>query len=178
MKSGVCIVECIDDNDPGSEGRLLREVLLLMSVEVELVRVKRVQELFQAIAASEMAYLHIATHGSISDTDGFRGWWTSQNVGTKRLMHALEPKARCQAIVSTACKSGSAGFAKYIVNTMGVKYYIAPSGKPQWHNAALFAHVYYHKLFKTRGTVEKAFNSYDENYKNPHGFKLFKRTVS
>lgn len=179
MKTGVRIVECIDkEGDPGSEGRFLLEALRLMEVDVELFRVKKIEALFEAISTSEMKFVHVATHGALTDTNNFRGWWTDRGVGSKRTVKQMAPKAKCKAIVSTACKSGTSGFADYVVNTMGVPYYIAPTGSPRWHNAALFTHIYYHKLFQTKGTVEKAFGSYQRSHKNPHGFQLFERDAT
>lgn len=178
MKIGVHIVECVDREDPGSEGRFLREALRLMHVEVELVRVNEIESLFEAISKSEMKFVHVATHGQLTSTNKFRGWWTDQGVGTKRTVRKLDPRAKCKAIVSTACKSGNSGFADYVVNAMGVPYYIAPAGSPRWHNAALFTHIYYHKLFHSKGSVEEAFGSYSAGYKNPHRFKLFERDAT
>lgn len=147
-----------------------------MDVKAQLIRVTKIEALFEAIAKIEMRFSHIATHGQLTKTDKFRDWWTARGVGSKQKLDTLKPKpkAKCEAIVSTACKSGSSGFANYVVNTMGVPYYIAPTGSPKWHNAAIFTHIYYYKLFLTKGTVEKAFRSYNEAYKNPHSFRLFK----
>lgn len=175
MTNGVCIVECIGEDDPGSEGRFLREVLRLMEVEVELVRVTRVEELFEQIGATEMKYVHVSTHGQLTRTKTFEGWWTPQNVGTKARAQKLVRKTECTAIVSTACKSGAGGFGKFVVNEMGANYYIGPTGCPYWQNAALFTHIYYYKLFQSTGTVEKAFQSYLDKYANKHQFRLFQR---
>lgn len=178
MKNGVCIVECIEKDDPGSEGRFLLEALRLMDVEVKLIRVKEIDALFDAISATDMDFVHVATHGKLTQTEKFLGWWTDQGVGSKQILGNLNPTAKCKAIVSTACKSGSSGFADYVLNRMGVPYYIAPTGCPTWHNAALFTHIYYHKLFQTKGTIEKAFKSYSTAYKNPHKFQIFKREAT
>jgi hypothetical protein len=176
MKTGVRIVECIDkEDDPGSEGRFLLEALRLMEVDVELLRVKKIEDLFEKISTSEMKFVHIATHGVITDTKNFRGWWTHRGIGNKQTVKQIKPKAQCKAIVSTACKSGVSEFANYVVNTMGSSYYIAPTGSPSWHNAAFFTHIYYYKLFQAKGTVEKAFKSYQESFRNPHKFQIFKR---
>jgi len=173
MKLGVTIVECVDVDDPGSEGRMLREVFNLMGVESELVYVTSISELLKAIDKSKMRYVHVSTHGRISSNDKFKGWWTPQGDGTKSafLKHDLDLSNK--AIVSTACKSGAKGFGKYLTEVLNCKCYIAPSGSPKFYNAALFSHIFYHKLFNTKKSFEKAFNSYEKNYKNPHGFKLF-----
>lgn len=178
MKTGVRVIECVSKEDPGSEGRFLREVLRLMRVDVELVRVTKIEDLFEAITTSKMKFVHVATHGALTDANKFQGWWTNRGIGSKSVVKKLAPKFRCEAIVSTACKSGSSGFASYVVNTMGVPYYIAPAGSPKWHNAALFIHIYYHKLFLAKGQVEKAFQAYRAAYKNPHKFEIFERDAT
>lgn len=178
MKRGVCIIECVDENDPGSEGRMLREVFNLMGVESQLVRVSSIDELLEAVADSGFLHVHVSTHGALTGDEKFRGWWTPNGSGTRRHVQKVSIKLSCTSIVSTACKSGAKGFAEYVTSTWGSRYYIAPSGCPTFYNAALFSHIYYHKLFKTRRTVPNAFASYEENYKNPHGFKLYPRNAT
>lgn len=178
MNRGVCIIECLDNDDPGSEGRVLKEVFNLMKVESKLIRVTSIDQLLAAVAKSPFEHIHISTHGAMTDEEKFRGWWTPQGSGTKRKLERHPIKLTCTSIVSTACLSGSKGFAKHVTNQWGCKYYIAPTGSPRFYNAALFAHIYYHKLFKTKGSVSKAFVSYAKNYKNPHGFVLHKRDAT
>lgn len=76
MKHGVCIVECFDQSDPGSEGRVLKEIFNLMQVESGLVRVRSIEDLFETIAASDMKYVHVSTHGAETNSKTFGGWWT------------------------------------------------------------------------------------------------------
>jgi hypothetical protein len=175
MKHGVLIIECLDENDPGSEGRVLEEVLKLMQVESKLVRVTSIKQLLAAIAKTGFKHVHISTHGAITDAKKFRGLWTPNGEGTKRTVEKCGIKVGCTSIVSTACRSGSKGLAKYVTEKWGVDFYIAPTGSLHFHNATLFSHIYYHKLFRIKGTVFKAFASYAENYKNPHGFVLYRR---
>lgn len=178
MNRGVYIIECLDKNDPGSEGRMLKEVLNLMKVDSKLIRVTSIDKLLAAVAKSPFEHIHISTHGAVTDEKKFRGWWTPRGSGTTRKMEKQQVKLTCTSIVSTACLSGSKVFAKHVTNQWGSKYYIAPTGNPRFYNAALFAHIYYHKLFKTKGSVYSAFASYAKNYKNPHGFVLYKRDAT
>lgn len=173
MKRGVYIVECLDEDDPGSEGRVLREVFNLMEVESKLIRVASIDRLFSALSDNEFQHVHISTHGAVTDDNKFKGWWTPNGLGSKRMVNKHRVVLSCKSLVSTACLSGSKGFAKYVTDVWGSKYYIAPTGSPRFHNAALFSHIYYHQLFRSRGTVSKAFSSYLETYKNPHNFTLF-----
>ena len=178
MRRGVCIIECLDEKtDPGSEGRALKEVFNLMEVESKLATVTSINELLETIAQSKFQHIHISAHGAVSKAKRFRGWWTPHGSGTKQIVGACEIKLTCTSIVSTACRSGAKEFARYITNEWGSKYYIAPAGSPRFYNALLFSHIYYHKLFKTKGTVAKAFASYAETYKNPHGFAIYKRSA-
>lgn len=172
MKSGVCIVECVDPEDPGSEGRLLSEIFKLMQIEHELQQVNSPEELFDALAQTKMKHAHVSTHGTVGDDDRFLGWWTPEGTGRKKIVDRLQPRLKCTGLVSTACKSGNAKFASYVVNTLGVEYYIAPRNSPWFHNAAFFCHIYYQKLFRTKRSVPAAFNSYEKYYRNPHGFVL------
>ncbi len=150
MKNGVCIIECLDDCDPGSEGRLLREVFKLMQVDSELVRVSSIADLLSAVENSCYQHIHVSTHGAVTENNKFRGWWTHKGSGTRRTVEQQEIKLKCTSIVSSACLSGSNGFAKYVTDPWGSKYYIAPTGSPSFYNATLFSHIYYHKLIKTK----------------------------
>lgn len=177
MKRGVCIIECVDPDDPGSEGRVLKEIFNLMQVESALVRVSSIDELFDAICNAEFRNVHISTHGAISNDqrERFRGWWTPNGVGSKKRLAEKNIKVACTTIVSTACKSGERGFANVVTNNWGSQYYIGPTGSPNFYNSALFSHLYYHKLFKTKRKVRDAFKSYTDGFKNPHGFALYQR---
>lgn len=175
MTRGVCIVECLDKDDPGSEGRALKEIFNLMEVDSELVRVKSIFELFEAIAETAFPHVHVSTHGVTTDADKFGGWWTHRGRGSKSVIQEIDLEFSCTSIVSTACKSGSREFAEYVLQ-LGSRFYIAPTGKPTFYNAALFSHIYYHKLFKTKKSVRKAFSSYEDGYKNPHGFRIFPKS--
>lgn len=173
MKNGVHIIECLDQKDPGSEGKCLRHVFKLMEIETKYTHAKSIDVLLSAIEGSRYKFIHISTHGAVGKEDQFKGWWTPSGIGTKRHVFKLNGKLKNTAIISTACKSGAKGFGRHVVDIMGCKYFIGPSGSPKFYNSTLFAHIFYHKLFKTKGGVAAAFKSYDENYKNPHGFKLY-----
>ena len=177
MKNGVLIIECPDDTDPGSEGRLLQEVFRLMEVPHKLLRVQTIQDLISAVSESEFKYVHVATHGVVTDNSAFKGWWSPKGTGTKKTFSGQQGTFGTSCIVSTACRSGVAGFGRHVVDVLGSKYYIAPTGSPLWHNAALFSHIFYYKLFRTKTSVRMAFKSYDESYKNPHDFKLYARAA-
>jgi hypothetical protein len=177
MMRGVQIIECQDPDDPGSEGRLLQEVFKLMDVRSELVRVASIEQLIASVAESKYKFVHVSTHGVVGDEKRFKGWWTAGGRGSKKAFEEFEKTFTSKCIVSTACMSGAESFGKHVVGFLGAKYYIAPKGSPYWHNAALFSHIFYFKLFRTKGTVEKAFSSYAQSYKNPHAFKLFRNGV-
>lgn len=174
MKAGVRIIECMDGDDPGSEGRLLHEVFKLMGVSSELVQAGSIKELIALVRESKYKYVHISTHGVVEE-NAFKGWWSSDGIGKKKAFASSKNAFNSKCLISTACMSGSEGFGKHVVGFLGAKYYIAPKGSPYWHNAALFSHIFYFKLFRTKGAVRKAFNSYAQSYKNPHEFKLFQQ---
>lgn len=180
MKDGVLIIECLDKDDPGSEGRLLKELFNLMQVASQRVRVASIDKLLEALADSAFRHVHISTHGSVTDDDEekFRGLWTPKGVGTRHAVGRTPIKLACTSIVSTACKSGSKGFAKHVADQWGVKYYIAPAGSPFFYDAAFFALTYYYKLFINKLTVPKAFASFAQNHENPHSFTLSRRNTT
>ena len=175
MKPGVEILECLDPYDPGSAGQALKHLFNLMKVESKHRRVHSVDELLESIADSKFKFAHISTHGSTDeDEERFRGWWTPSDIGGRRRLSNFRGRIETTAIVSTACKSGVSSFGKYVVDELGSRYFIGPKLSPTFHNSIFFAHIFYHKLFKTKRSVSKAFNSYAESYKNPHKFTLFR----
>ncbi|WP_186187844.1 hypothetical protein [Burkholderia gladioli] len=176
MKHGVKIIECLDESDPGSEGRFLKHSFNLMQIESLYRHVNSIDGLLSEIAKSTFKYIHISAHGEVADEeDRFRGWWTPNGTGTKAKVAGLVGNVKATAIISTACKSGTKGFGRYVVDELGCQFFIAPAGSPLFYNASLFSHLFYHKLFKTKRGVVSAFNSYAENYKNPHRFRIYER---
>lgn len=173
MKNGVHIIECLDGDDPGSEGRCLRHVFNLMEVPSKYEHVHSIKELVDAMKRSKYRYIHISTHGTVDKSDKFIGWWTRAGHGNRPALAALKGRLKCRAVISTACKSGVESLGRFLVDVAGSKYFIAPGGSPRFHNAILFSHIFYHKLFFTRKGVHRAFKSYAKQYKNPHKFSLF-----
>ena len=176
MKHGVHIFECLDSDDPGSEGRALKHLFNLMGVESKYSKVDSIDRLLEGIANSNFMFAHISTHGS---TDGrgekFKGWWTPSGIGSKARVSKFKGRFKTTAIISTACKSGVSSFGKYVVNELGSRYFIGPKGSPFFFDSFFFAHIFYHKLFITKRNVFKAFASYANAYKNPHKFALFRQ---
>ncbi|UQS89782.1 hypothetical protein M5C90_31445 [Pseudomonas chlororaphis subsp. piscium] len=66
MTKGVCIIECVCEDDPGSEGKVLKEIFNLMQVKSKLIRVKSIKQLLKALTQTEMTHVHIATHGAVT----------------------------------------------------------------------------------------------------------------
>lgn len=172
-EKGVLILECIDHSDPGSEGRFLSHMFNLMKVKSQYVEVRTRKQLLSLIGCSPYNYIHITTHGVVSEK--FVGWWTPDSEVDKANLRSLEGKLTGKTIVSTACGSGDKAFCKYIVHKLGCKFFLAPKGKPKFHNSIMFAHIFYHKLFVLKQSVNKSYEAYDKNYKNPHCFTFYKR---
>jgi len=173
MRRGVEIIECLDKDDPGSEGRCLKHIFNLMEIESNYSHVGSIDELLRAITESKFQYIHISAHGATDSEDQFRGWWTPKGIGSRANVAQIHGKVKATAIISTACKSGSMSFGRYVVDELGCKYFIGPTGCPKFYNASLFAHIFYHKLFKIKRRIPDAFKSYAKIYTNPHGFKLY-----
>lgn len=178
MNNGVLILECLSKSDPGSEGRFLSHMFDLMQVKSQYVEVRTHEQLFAMIQSCPFEYIHITTHGSVSEEEKFRGWWTPNGTAKKSRISALEGKVSCKAIISTACLSGTKGFGEYVVNKLGSKYYVGPNGSPKFHNSVFFAHIFYHKIFILGSGVKKAVASYRTSYKNPHKFTVYVRRNS
>lgn len=173
MKHGVKIIECLDADDPGSEGHCLKHIFNLMEIDSSYSHVDSIDGLLSAITKSKFQYIHISTHGVIGDTDRFKGWWTPNGIGKPEKVRKLSGKLEEKTIISTACKSGVTGFGRFVVEQLGCQHYIGPTKSPNFYNASFFSHIFYHKLFMTKGSVRSAFKSYEKQYRNPHGFTLY-----
>jgi hypothetical protein len=176
MKPGVQIIECLDSDDPGSEGRGLKHLFDLMEIESKYSSVNSIDQLLDAIAGANFKFAHISTHGFTDERgERFKGWWTPSGIGGKGEVSKFKGRFKQTAIISTACKSGVSSFGRYVVDELGSSYFVGPKGRPNFYNSFLFAHIFYHKLFITKRGVSKAFDSYAKNYRNPHQFRLFRQ---
>ncbi|WP_322979268.1 hypothetical protein [Pseudomonas sp. C11] len=138
LKDGVEVIECLDEEDPGSEGHCLRNIFRLMEVKSKYSSVNSIEDLIALIAESRYKYIHVSAHGKVSARGKFSGWWTPNGIGSRKNFTKYSFKSNAVAIVSTACMSGSEGFGKFIVNDLGAKYYIGPSRSPKFYiNAAI-----------------------------------------
>lgn len=172
--NGVLILECIDRPDPGSEGRFLSHMFDLMEVLSQYIEVRIPQQLLALIKSSPFDVIHITTHGFLKTKGAFRGWWTPGGIVGINKLEDVKGALSGKLLVSTACRSGDDRFSESVRQVLGCKYYIAPKGRPKFHNAIFFAHVFYHKLFVLSKSVTESYNSYVHVYKNPHDFYLFK----
>lgn len=165
---GVLILESIDKNDPGSEGRFLSHMFNLMDVRSQYVEVRTKQQFIAMFDANP--FNAVTTHGYV--TPNFDGFWTP--AGDRlRTEDFSEGSAKEKLIVSTACRSGFETFAQPFRKRVSAKYYIAPEGSPKFHNAIYFAHWFYHNVIVLKLAPCEAMKKYKEGYKNPHDFTLF-----
>ncbi|PPQ16546.1 hypothetical protein CV770_25800 [Bradyrhizobium sp. AC87j1] len=168
--TGVLILECIDKADPGSEGRFLSHMFNLMGVNSQYVEIRTKRQFLMMLETSPFKTIHITTHGAITNKQ-FRAFWTPN--GAVRLEALSDDVLSDKALVSTACKSGSKAFAEALVEKTGARFYIAPTASPRFHNAILFAHWFYHKVFILKVSVPRAVRDYRDGYKNPHDFAIY-----
>jgi hypothetical protein len=77
-----------------------------------------------------------------------------------------------KTMLSTACFSGQKAARETLKRTTGCRYYIAPKKGPNFYDAALMCHIFYHKHLILNRSVEEAFSEYEDRYKNPHVFCL------
>lgn len=176
MEKGVLILECIDKSDPGSEGRFLSHMFDIMDVSSQYVEIRTPDQFISLMACAPYEFIHITTHGCVSKpSEKFVGWWTPNGKVNQKNLGPLVGKLDSMVVVSTACKSATDEFGRYVVDVLGSRYYVAPTKSPRFYNAILFAHVFYHKYFVLDHSVEKGYKAYDQNYKNPHGFEIYRR---
>jgi hypothetical protein len=169
---GVLILECLDNADPGSEGRFLSHMFNLMDVPSQYAEIRTKQQFIAMLGANPFDIVHITTHGHVPAAGKFLGFWTPK--GTVRLADFQRDVLHEKMVISTACLSGIATFAKPFIKRVSAKYFIAPGKGPKFHNAIYFAHWFYHNIFVLKLSPPKAVKKYRDGYKNPHDFKILK----
>jgi hypothetical protein len=167
--NGVLILECIGKTDPGSEGRFLSHMFNLMEVESQYVEVRSKLQFLSMLEASPYDTIHITTHGSLRKKE-FTGFWTPG--GSVRLGDFPDDLLKGRTLVSTACQSGTKAFARALVEKTSLRFYIAPTESPRFHNAIFFSHWFYHKVFVLNVSIRRTVEDYREGYKNPHDFAI------
>ncbi len=127
-------------------------------------------------SAADIEVVHIATHGRTKETrkgklDKFVGFWTpDEQTVTIEEIAAAAIDLSGKVVISTACLSGQRGSREAFKSATECKYYIAPIRGPDFYNAALMCHIFYHKRFVLNRSVKRAFSEYKDRYKNPHKF--------
>ena len=177
MKRSVLIVESPDtDGDPGSEGSFIKHMLDLMGIKNNLQIAKNKQQFINLLSSltADIEVIHIATHGKTRIKRGkeeFVGFWTpdDQYVTVKGIAEAGISLSR-KVVVSTACLSGQKASRDAFKIATDCKHYIAPIRGPDFYNAALMCHIFYHKHFVLKRSAREAFSEYRDRYKNPHKF--------
>lgn len=176
---GALIIESRDKDDPGSEGRFVRHMLNLMGVDNEYKRAASKADFIRFItraSLSKPALLHIATHGVCPDRRDkrqiFAGFWTPQGIVTIEDLRNANAVLSGVTVVSTACFSGQKVAREGFRSATGCEHYIGPRKGPQFYNAALTSHIFYHKHFVRKKSIRVAFSEYESGYRNPHVFCL------
>jgi len=113
--------------------------------------------------------LVICAHG---DADGFVFGEYAPGIDTSFLIngsmpaHAIAGNVHLprRIVVSTACGTGTAAFAKAFIDG-GVRAYIAPSSEPEGSDMTLFLHHLFYQLLRRRADIDAAWvhaRGYDE----------------
>jgi hypothetical protein len=179
MKHSVLIIECRDKfDDPGSEGRFIKHMLDLMGIENDYQPARSKAQFIELLSSvsAQTGVIHIATHGRTGKAqkgkpDKFRGFWTPDDKDiTMKDIEAAAIDLSGKTVISTACLSSQKTPREAFKSATGCKHYIAPKRGPDFHNAALMCHVFYHKHFVLNRSVKKAFAEYRDRYRNPHKF--------
>jgi hypothetical protein len=174
-KRGVLILECLADSDPGSEGMFLSQMLRLMKIEHQYVEVRTKRQLTVMLGTSPYDIIHVTTHGSWRRRQGnkkFRGFWVPGGALSTSDLGNLKGRLKGCSVVSTACLSGDRRFAKAFSSTTDCSYYVAPTGNPTFEGAIFFAHIFYHKLFVMKKSIDRVLREYDRGSRNVYGFAI------
>jgi hypothetical protein len=172
-KRGVLILECRGRSDPGSEGKFLARMFQLMKVPHQYLEVRTKRQFLALLRTSPFRIIHVSTHGFLREgrtRDRFKGFWAPDGEIGAADLEKLKGKLKGISIVSTACRSAERRFGKALIKIAGADYYVAPKRSPRFHNAILFAHIFYHKLFVRRKDVSDILAEYAGRYRNPHEF--------
>lgn len=174
MKSGVLVLECLDEADPGSEGQFLLHMFNLMKKSAQYVEVRTKRQLLCLLDKPPFRLVHITTHGSFDEDSGrkptFRGLWSPTDDLTLADLSKLKGALSGRAVITTACMSGSRTFARQFVALTGCLHFVAPKKSPSYATAIYFAHLLYHKYFmladRYRHDIPKIVNDFIDRYKN------------
>ena len=175
----VLIIESMDADDPGSEGRFVKHMLDLMSITSHYHKARTSAEFLRLLSSgsSNSDLIYITTHGEYEKIGPkkrkkFTGFWTPKGIVTLEHLEAENIDLSGKTVISTACFSGQKLVGERFRDATDCKYYIAPRRGPHFHNAPLTCHLFYHKHLVPKRSVKKAFSEYDDRYKNPHDFRI------
>jgi len=153
------------------EAQLTRALLENLGAVVTLHQPGTPRDFLRVLGQGEAAgcALVICAHG---DTNGFVFGDYAPGIDTSCLISGSMPAQAIagnvrlpgRIVVSTACGTGTAPFAKAFIDG-GVSAYMAPSGEPEGKDVPLFLHHLFHQLLCRGALVEAAYahaRSYDE----------------
>jgi len=148
-------------------------MLNLMGVKSQYIEVRTKDQLLALLVTvpESVTIVHVTTHGMKRRKD-FCGFWTPTGPVMLRDIRDAQVALGGKIVISTACHSGTTEFAKGLLKTTCCDHYLAPKKSPYFHDAILFAHVFYHKYLILGQSVRKAFCQYARGYHNPHQFRL------
>jgi hypothetical protein len=170
---GVFILECLANDDPGSEGQFLAHMFRLIEVPYQYIEVRTRGQFMALLTRSPYEIIHITTHGSVLKTTKgkrFTGLWFPDGKMTAQGLRFLNGELSGRSVVMTACLSGEQKFAHQLIVKGHCSYVVAPKGSPSFVNAIFFSHILYHQYFVRRRSLAEILRRYDKRYKNPHHF--------
>jgi hypothetical protein len=153
------------------EAQLTRALLESLGAVVTLHQPGTPSDFLRVLGQGDSAgsALVICAHG---DANGFVFGDYAPGIDTSCLINGSMPAQAIagnvrlpgRIVVSTACGTGSAAFAKAFTEG-GLSAYIAPSHEPEGADVPLFLHLLFHQLLRRGAHVEAAFahaRGYDE----------------
>lgn len=171
----VLIIECLDRNDPGSEGQFLTHMLNIMDVPSQYVQLQTKQQVLALLSAvpKSVEIIHFTTHGSIDrGTDKIVGFWTPKGTITKSDIKKAEFDFSDITLIASACQAGQGAFATTVMEHTYCDYYISPVKSPSFTGAIYFSHIFYHQHFVLEKSIQESFEQYEDFYKNPYKWRL------
>jgi len=161
----------VDWGPAAGEAQLIRALLENLGAVVTLHQPGTPKDFLRVLGQGEAAgsSLVICAHG---DANGFVFGEYAPVIDTSFLKngsmpaHAIAGNVHLpgRVVVSTACGTGTAAFAKAFVDG-GVRAYIAPSSEPEGSDVALFLHHLFHQLLRRGAPLDAAWahaRGYDE----------------
>jgi hypothetical protein len=151
----IWIVESLNfsDEDNHREGEIISRTLRLSGKRTNYTYVRTPDELdafIKEFGKSEHRYLHVSCHGN---STGF--WTTTKKIPTAEFAKMIAPHVSDRRVFLSTCLAGNSQFANELLLKSECRSVLAPVGKINFDDAAIFWTAFYHLMFKSSPTSMK-----------------------